>query len=77
MAARLHKPPPHKPTTGPSRARLARELAGLTLEDAAKRARVTPGYLATVERQGAPYVLAQRLSKLYDCRIDLFLPVRT
>lgn len=57
-------------------ARKARESAGLTLAKAAKRARVAPKYLAWVERNGACYGLASRLSRVYSCRIDLFLPTK-
>jgi hypothetical protein len=51
----------------------AREVAGLTLMEAARRARVSVGYLRRVERHGASYCLAQRLSRLYECPIDCFL----
>jgi len=65
---------PKPASSGCSRAKLARETVGLTLEQAAKRARITPQYLMQVERKGASFSLAQRLSRLYDCRIDFFLP---
>ena len=52
----------------------ARLAAGLSLEEAAARARVGPRYLRRVETHGgAGYALAQRLSALYGCRIDVFL----
>lgn len=52
----------------------ARSRAGLTLEAAAKSARVTPAYLRSIERHGgASFGLAQRLASIYGCRIDLFL----
>jgi transcriptional regulator with XRE-family HTH domain len=60
--------------TTTSAARAARESVGLTLEAAARRARVTPDYLRRVERHGASYVLARRLAALYNCPIDAFLP---
>lgn len=54
----------------------ARERSGLSLEEAAIRARVSPGYLRRVEaRGGASYPLARRLAAAYGCRIDAFLPV--
>jgi transcriptional regulator with XRE-family HTH domain len=61
----------------PARARAA---AGLTIEQAAKHARIGPDYLRRIERHGgAPYPLACRLASLYRsrgvsaARIDLFL----
>ncbi len=56
-------------------AEIHREIAGLKLESAAKRVRVTPSYLRSVEtgRRIAPYVLACRLSRLYGCPLDVFL----
>ena len=52
----------------------ARERAGLTVEQAASKARVVMPYLRRVERRGnAPHCLALRLSKLYSCPINLFL----
>ena len=52
----------------------ARTENGLTLEQAAKRARICTTYLRRVERHGgAPYSLAQRLAGIYGCRIDAFL----
>ena len=62
------------PPPGGGAAREARLDAGLSLAEAARRARVSPAYLRRVEREGAPYVLARRLASLYTCRIDLFLP---
>ena len=53
---------------------LAREMAGLTVEEAAKKARVGVQYLRQVERNGrASFALAQRLCALYRCRLDIFL----
>ncbi len=57
------------------RAQAAREAAGLTLLQVAKRAHITPGYLAAVERDGGCYSLAERLSRIYGCRMDDFLPM--
>lgn len=52
----------------------AREQAGLTVEQAARRARVGAIYLLRIEKHGrAPFVLATRLARLYGCRCDLFL----
>ncbi len=52
----------------------ARESAGFTLEQAARRARVCPAYLRRIEKRGwTPYVLAMRLSRLYQCPCSLFL----
>lgn len=53
---------------------LAREKAGLTVEEAAEKARVGVQYLRQVERNGrASFALAQRLCALYQCRLDIFL----
>ena len=57
-----------------SRAALAREKRGLTPQKAARLARITVPYLHRVEREGAPFHLAQRLSALYGCPLDYFLP---
>ena len=55
-------------------AQRARESAGLTLKQAAKRARVGEPYLRQVELHGgASYVFAVRLSSLYHCSIHVFL----
>src|SRR5579863_1246636 len=55
-------------------ARDAREKAGLSVEEAAKRARVCVPYLRAVERRGgASYVLAMRLARLYRCSATIFL----
>jgi len=51
----------------------ARASAGFTLEQAAKRARITSAYLRQVEKRGASYSLAKRLAALYGCPIDTFL----
>lgn len=55
-------------------AQYARESAGLTLDQAAKRARVGRSYLRAIELHGgASYVLAMRLSHLYHCSIHVFI----
>ncbi|HEX8236059.1 MAG TPA: helix-turn-helix domain-containing protein [Abditibacteriaceae bacterium] len=53
----------------------ARQSAGLTIEQAAKRARIGVEYLRRLERHGgASYVLARRLARLYGgCNIMTFL----
>lgn len=52
----------------------AREAAGLTLEQAAQRARVGIKYLSRVEKHGgASYTLAQRLCVIYRCSLNVFL----
>lgn len=57
---------------------LPREKAGFTgmdgLRRVAKIVRHSPAYLARCERIGSfPYVLGQRLSKLYNCPLDVFV----
>jgi hypothetical protein len=59
------------------KATTAREKVGLTLEQAAKKARVGVAYLRYVERHGCSFVLAERLSRIYACNIDVFLPTRS
>ena len=55
-------------------ATIAREQAGMTIEQAAKKARVGVRYLASLEKRGGfSFVLASRLTKVYGCRIDNFL----
>ena len=52
----------------------ARERAGLTIEQAARKARISAAYLRKVERGGCDsFPLAERLSEILGCRIDLFL----
>ena len=52
----------------------ARESLGLTPEQAARRLRITPRYLRSIERNGnAPYALAERLSRLYNVPMHTFL----
>ena len=58
-------------------ARQARLSAGLSLSEAARRARIGIAYLRRVERHGASYALALRLAALYQCPIDVFLPITT
>jgi hypothetical protein len=58
-----------------TKAVLAREAAGLTPQQAARRARIRVAYLRQIEQHGAPFVLAERLARLYRCKIDIFLPV--
>lgn len=54
--------------------RSAREAAGLTLEAAAKRARVSPAYLRKLEAGGQySYVLAVRLSRIYGASGTAFI----
>jgi transcriptional regulator with XRE-family HTH domain len=53
----------------------ARESAGLSLEQAARQARVSHDYLRQVERtNSAPYSLARRLANIYGSSIQTFLP---
>lgn len=55
-------------------AMLARQRAGFTLAQAAKRARVGERYLRRIELHGnASFALARRLARIYRCPIDLFL----
>jgi transcriptional regulator with XRE-family HTH domain len=52
----------------------AREAAGLSLEQAARKARIGPRYLRGIELHGgAPYVSALRLARIYKCPITYFL----
>jgi transcriptional regulator with XRE-family HTH domain len=56
------------------RRQMLREGRGWSLQEAARRARVSPRLLREVERHGgASYALACRLGRLYQCRIDLWL----
>jgi hypothetical protein len=76
MARRQAKRRADRPrlATGPSPAARARAAVNLSLEEAAKRARVCPAYLSRIERHGdAPYALAHRLSTLYGCPMVYFL----
>ena len=57
-----------------SDARSAREGAGLSLEAAARKARIGTSYLRRIERQGgASYALAVRLAAIYTCDLKSFL----
>lgn len=57
-----------------SEAASARGRAGLSLEEAAHRARIGVSYLRQVERSGdCSYVLAMRLARLYRCSANVFL----
>lgn len=52
----------------------AREAAGLTLEQAAKAARITPAYLRRKEREGGfAQPVASRLARRYGCSLSVFL----
>ena len=52
----------------------ARLAAQMTIEQAARKARVSAPYLLRIERHGrVPFALAQRLTHLYSCRLDLLL----
>lgn len=56
-------------------AREAREAAGLTAEEAGKRARVSASYLLERERTSDfPLVLAERLAFIYQTDLRAFLP---
>lgn len=52
----------------------ARISAGLSVEQAARRARVCPQYLRAVERRGgASYGLAMRLAAIYGVSANVFV----
>jgi hypothetical protein len=52
----------------------AREQAGLSLMEAAKRVQVCVSYLRAIERRGgASFRLAMRLARLYGCSANIFL----
>ena len=52
----------------------AREAAGLSPEQAAKKARIGLAYLKRIERCGCDcYQLSLELARLYQCRVDLFI----
>ena len=58
----------------PSNAQTAREALGLTIVQAAQKARITPAYLRRIELYGkTPYPLACRLASIYGCPLDTFL----
>ena len=57
-----------------TKAQVARESAGLSLEAAAKRARLCPRYIRHLELHGrAPLPTAERLARIYKCPVTLFL----
>lgn len=57
-----------------TRAELAREAAGMTRPQLAKKARVSVAYLRQVERHGrASFCLAERLAALCRCRLDIYI----
>lgn len=59
-------------------ARVARESAGLDLEPAARKLRVSAPYLAKMERAGGfPFILAERAAALYRCDLKAFLYTTT
>jgi hypothetical protein len=63
----------HHSRTVKTPAEIARETAGLSLQQAAAKARVCPRYLRHTEPHGAFWQLARRLSCFYGCPIDVFL----
>ena len=57
-----------------SAARLARQQAGLSLEEAARRAHCTVAYLRRLELQGGvSWVMGMRLAHIYGCNCQVFL----
>jgi transcriptional regulator with XRE-family HTH domain len=57
-----------------TRAELAREAAGMTRKQLAKKARVSEAYLRIVERHGgASFCLADRLAAFCKCRLDIYI----
>jgi transcriptional regulator with XRE-family HTH domain len=57
-----------------TRAELAREAAGMTRCQLAKKARISEAYLRQVERHGrASFCLAERLAALCNCRLDIYI----
>lgn len=55
-------------------AEVAREEAGLTRPQLAKKARISEAYLRQVEKHGAAsFALAERLSRICNCRLDVYL----
>ena len=53
--------------------RAAREAAGFTPKEAARKAGVSSRYLLSTERIGAPYVLARRLAAIYGAPLDCLI----
>ena len=57
-----------------SRAAQAREQVGLSIDQAAKKLRISVRYLQQIEHHGSPsYSTALRVSALYHCPADIFL----
>jgi len=57
----------------------AREKSGMTLEDAARKLRISPGYLHQIEKgdRGVGFDRAQQIAQIYDLvSDDLFVPIR-
>ncbi len=57
----------------------ARKMFGMTLEDAARKLRISPGYLHQIETgdRGVGFDRAQQIAKIYDLdKEDLFVPIR-
>jgi len=56
-------------------AEFAREAAGMTRRQLAKKARVSEHYLRLIERQHrrASFSLADRLAALCRCRLDIYI----
>ena len=60
-------------TNNSNPSRVARMKSGLSLENAAKKARVTPQYLLHCEAtQSFSWLLANRLSVIYNAPLDVF-----
>ncbi len=56
----------------------ARERANISVEDAARHARITPKHLRVIELHGgAGYTTAQKLARLYGCKMELLLIPRS
>lgn len=53
-----------------------RQDRGLSLDEAARRGRISPRRLRWHELHGFPEVLILRMATVYGCRIDDFLPRR-
>jgi len=55
-------------------AELAREAAGMTRAELAKKVRLSENYIKKIERHGrASFTLAERLAVLCDCRIETYI----
>jgi len=55
-------------------ATLAREAAGYTLEDAARRSNISVEHYRRCELRGFAFVQADVLARRYNCRMEVFLP---